>query len=299
MDIKNSQENKNDILQSQNPIGQKLSHEAVFMTMSKKAEKISTGLYMVTDLIDSKDPIRKRIRECSIDLISETRSMSHAFSGDIYFTVARTISKSWELVSLIEVASSVGFISDMNARILRNVLVEFVASLRDKQRRESFSSVEDLKIGESMASEILLSKNLFNVKDDELDLYKGQKTDTPKGQNKNPVKDISPDLKSKEQETKKVKIKNVPRIEKEMKDKTNSEPIKPKKPTDIKPKKAERRELILSVIREKGEINVNDIFVSMPEISLKTIQRELNSLLEENVLHKVGEKRWSKYSLVS
>ncbi|MEZ4114021.1 MAG: hypothetical protein R3B65_00995 [Candidatus Paceibacterota bacterium] len=146
----------------------KPSHEAVFMNMSKKTEKISTALYMVTDLIDSSDPIKQRIRQCSIDLISETRAMSHAFSGDVYFMIARSISKSWEIVSLLEVSSSVGFISDMNARILKSVLIELISSLRDKQKRESFSKIEDLKIGESFADQISLSKSLFDVKKEDL-----------------------------------------------------------------------------------------------------------------------------------
>lgn len=295
--------NQKDIVKSNGQIVPKLSHEAVFMNMSKKAEKISTALYMVTDLIDVADPIRQRIRECSVDLIAETRSMSQAFSGDIYFSVARTINKSWEIVSLVEVASSVGFISDMNARILKSVLLELISSLRDKQKRESFNQIEDLKIGESLADQITLSKSLFDIKDTKEDvLYKGQNTPEKK-----PIqKEKQMSFKSKvETPVKKFEL------PKEMIESTPIETEKEEKNGQMyshenfkefvlrpKAKASERKDKIIEIVREKGEVNVNDVVTSFPDVSSKTIQRELTSMVEENVLKREGEKRWSRYSLV-
>lgn len=247
----------------------KPSHEAVFMTMSKKAEKISTALYMVTDLIKENDPIRIKIRESSIDLISETRSMSYAFSGDIYFIIARTVNKAWEIVSLVEVASSVGFISDMNSRVLKNVLVEFISFLRDKQRRESFNSLEDLKMGESLSDQIVLSKKLFDIEEDVS--YKGQT-----------IKDNKMSVKVDKAPTPK-KPDFIQTLEKEK--------------SEAGPKKSERRDQIVSLIKEKIEVSVTDIASHFPALSNKTIQRELISMVDEGVLKREGDKRWSKYSL--
>jgi hypothetical protein len=58
-----------------------------------------------------------------------------------------------------------------------------------------------------------------------------------------------------------------------------------------------RRETILNIIREKGIVSVKDISDRIKEYSEKTIQRELLSMVEEGVLNKEGERRWSKYSL--
>ncbi len=261
-------------------IGQKLSHEAVFMSVAKKAEKISTALYMVTDLIDSTDPIRQKLRLCSVELIGQTRRLSSAFSGDIYFDIARTINTSWELVSLIEVSSSVGFISDMNAKILKTVLIEFISSLRDKQKRESFSHMQDLKIGESLSDQITLSKKLFEI--DEEESYKGQT-----------IKDkemsfIKPQIYKQEKAEKIKREFKSPQIEQ-----ASSRP----NTSENKPKSSERKDKIIEIVREKNEVNIGDIATSFPDVSSKTIQRELTSLVEENVLLKTGEKRWSKYSL--
>lgn len=257
----------------------KVAHEAVFMTASKKAEKISTAIYMITDLIESPDPIRHRLRECSVELIRETRQMSFAFSGDIYFQVGRAIGKSWELVSLLDVASSVGFISDMNARILRGVLVELIGSLRDKQRRESFSKIEDLKIGESLAGEITLSKELFDIQEEVKNL---QSEPTLKGQ---PIKDNTLSF------TKPLN-RPVPPAYKSPVAYTQ----KPK-PANGEAKKSERKDKIVNLVKEKGEVMIGDIANHFADISSKTIQRELASLVEEGTLKREGEKRWSKYSV--
>ena len=301
METNFSQTDKKDIYKVPNSIGQKLSHEAVFMTLSKKTEKISTALYMVTDLIDVADPIRQRIRECSVDLIAETRSMSSAFSGDIYFSIARAINKSWEIISLVEVSSSVGFISDMNAKILKSVLIELISSLRDKQKRESFGQIEDLKIGESLADQITLSKSLFDVKDskEEERFDKGQIAPhkSPKIKDKQMSLKTKPEASYRKFELPKEMIERTPLIQTE---ENMGELYSHRKFTEfvVKPKASERRSKIIDIIKEKGEVVVNDITDSFPGISSKTIQRELTSLVEENVLKRVGEKRWSKYSLV-
>ena len=64
-------------------------------------------------------------------------------------------------------------------------------------------------------------------------------------------------------------------------------------------KKDARRDAILGVIRKKGKVTIKDVSLTMQEVSEKTIQRELLSLVEEGVLAKEGERRWSRYSLAS
>ena len=59
----------------------------------------------------------------------------------------------------------------------------------------------------------------------------------------------------------------------------------------------DRRETILSVLRSKGQANIKDISLLIRSVSEKTIQRELTALIEEGVVRKEGERRWSTYSL--
>lgn len=57
----------------------------------------------------------------------------------------------------------------------------------------------------------------------------------------------------------------------------------------------DRREAVLSLIREKGEASIKDISTRFREVSEKTIQRELVSLVQSGAVGKRGERRWSVY----
>ncbi len=59
----------------------------------------------------------------------------------------------------------------------------------------------------------------------------------------------------------------------------------------------DRQEGILSVIRNKGQANIKDISTVIRGVSEKTIQRELQSLVEAGIVGKKGERRWSTYFL--
>ncbi|MBU6388657.1 hypothetical protein KGQ72_02180 [Patescibacteria group bacterium] len=59
----------------------------------------------------------------------------------------------------------------------------------------------------------------------------------------------------------------------------------------------DRRESILSVIRNKGRASIKDISTLIRDVSEKTIQRELSALIGAGAVHKEGERRWSTYSL--
>lgn len=59
-----------------------------------------------------------------------------------------------------------------------------------------------------------------------------------------------------------------------------------------------RRERILNVIKDRGEATIKDISTLVTDCSEKTIQRELISLINDNVVHRDGERRWSKYKLI-
>lgn len=59
-----------------------------------------------------------------------------------------------------------------------------------------------------------------------------------------------------------------------------------------------RREKVIQVIREKGQATIKDISDVVKDCSEKTIQRELVSLINDNVVVREGDRRWSRYCLV-
>ena len=67
------------------------------------------------------------------------------------------------------------------------------------------------------------------------------------------------------------------------------------KDTELK----DRSEAVMSVIRDKGRASIKDISTLIRDVSEKTIQRELISLVAAGLVLKQGERRWSTYSLAS
>jgi len=62
-------------------------------------------------------------------------------------------------------------------------------------------------------------------------------------------------------------------------------------------KNTARRDQIMDIIRDKGEVNIKDIARIITDCSEKTLQRDLISLVSEGIVKKRGERRWSTYSL--
>lgn len=60
----------------------------------------------------------------------------------------------------------------------------------------------------------------------------------------------------------------------------------------------DRKHQILSFLKDKGHASIKDISKVVPEVSEKTIQRELNKLISKGHVQKRGERRWSTYHFV-
>lgn len=59
--------------------------------------------------------------------------------------------------------------------------------------------------------------------------------------------------------------------------------------------KTDRKQAILSFINDRKSAGIKDIAAIFPELSEKTIQRELGALVSEGKMTKRGSKRWSVY----
>ena len=60
-----------------------------------------------------------------------------------------------------------------------------------------------------------------------------------------------------------------------------------------------RRDSILSAIKKQGWSSIKDIAQAVPEVSSKTVQRELADLVQAGILKKEGDRRWSRYHLAT
>lgn len=58
-----------------------------------------------------------------------------------------------------------------------------------------------------------------------------------------------------------------------------------------------RKNMILDFIKGHNESSIKDIVTKISGCSEKTVQRELIDLIKEGKIKKIGERRWSKYSI--
>ena len=61
--------------------------------------------------------------------------------------------------------------------------------------------------------------------------------------------------------------------------------------------RSSRRDVIVSVLSDKGPSYIKDISTVLRDVSEKTIQRELAALVAAGTVVRAGERRWSQYSL--
>jgi predicted HTH transcriptional regulator len=59
-----------------------------------------------------------------------------------------------------------------------------------------------------------------------------------------------------------------------------------------------RKNVVLEFIKGHTDVSIKDILPNINGCSEKTIQRELVSLINEKKIKKIGERRWSRYSIV-
>ncbi len=64
-----------------------------------------------------------------------------------------------------------------------------------------------------------------------------------------------------------------------------------------KDKKSQRQEIIMNTLKSHSNLTIKDFSRIIKGCSEKTIQRELLALVDQGIVKKEGERRWSRYSL--
>lgn len=215
-----------------------------------KTHKLITALYMVTDIIDKNEPLRNKLRTLGVEIIS-----------DIYHTPSAACIKISEVMSFLDIASTMDIISKMNCNILKK---EFLGL--------------DQSIKESNSKPININKQI----------------DLSEFFVESPVP-ISPPSKGHTR----IGVQKGSTLMKVLSDKlvhTNSKA----QDFDVL-KKQRRGEITDLIQKKGGSATITDIkdsaYGSLSSCGEKTLQRELVSMAKDGVLKKTGEKRWSKYSL--
>jgi hypothetical protein len=245
-----------------------LLHKPVSDFSNKKTEKLVTALYMVTDCMDSGDAIKGKLRQLGVELLSDMHKLSILLPVDKHSHISLLLAHIHEILSLVEIACTIGFVSDMNTSILKrefDVLILELQANQSKDKHFTFSLNEKLFEIETPAPKILEGSN---IKDKRTVLNMSFKNDI-----------ASSNLSI-------IKTKGLVNHKLNILD------------------KKERSEKIISLIKDisvqqgKREVSIKDISSSFIDCSEKTIQRELNLLVSLGQVKKIGAKRWSRYQAI-
>jgi hypothetical protein len=244
-----------------------------FVDLQSKTQKIVTALYMVSDLIPAKDPIRKELRFQAVTTSSLLASLAVQSPSRARKTITETQNYIDTIINLLKVSVSVGFVSDMNFKIIVDSLIFVRDDLNQKYALLNKESATSSSFHNRGVQEFVLPDFISKDTSPHTPQKKASEGETPK--------------------TKPVVVKDTRSII--LKDKMSV--IKDMVVSDKG--LSQREERIIAIITEKKEVSVSDVSTEFPEISEKTIQRMLIKLVEEGKLGKTGEKRWSRYSLAS
>jgi hypothetical protein len=251
-----------------------------FDFLYKKTERISTAIYLVTNLMSVEEPIKWQLRKTALGLIDKVMTLSNATMSSRDISIRDISQKLFQLVSLYEIAFRSGFISEMNYRIVDGEMRKIATFLSefDSQDRESRSNLFD---------ETFFTENIDDVEREQIKKDISHRDRITGGIYKGHQEVY------KRQETMmsdKVHVR-------EEKRQPNKKPKAIKDTSSKSQDRNKRREDILNIIKQKGNVSVKDISNIIKDTSEKTIQRELISMVEDDVLLKEGERRWSRYMI--
>jgi hypothetical protein len=98
----------------------------------KKAEKITAALYLISSLLKDTEPMKWELREKAVSMISSSIALNSIEPSDKNGILQSLFSVSLETLTLLNIASLAGLISEMNHSILKNEIELIVSLLKEK-----------------------------------------------------------------------------------------------------------------------------------------------------------------------
>lgn len=288
--------------------------------IAKKSERLVSALYLVTDLMSDNEPIKHGLRKNAVALLSSMNALSQLDVKDRVIEFKMSLRAVTEIISLLHVSVTTGIVSEMNGQLLMDGFRTLQLVLEKKQpiftkemlhvedadfdSNEGFSSAVN-----STSYDVMTPLALARLHDTQHDLRRTQESlrqakiisKMEARENKGQLQNVS--IKDKTTET--VGVQSVrdtsitPSTEPSPHTLIMEHARKPE-PTitsSFQMRKSSRRDQILALFVKGVDVSIKDIASRIRGCSEKTIQRELNSLLYDNIIERIGEKRWSRYVL--
>jgi DNA-binding transcriptional ArsR family regulator len=288
--------------------------------VAKKSERLVTALYLVTDLMNDNEPIKHGLRKNAVALLSSMNALAQLDVKDRVIEFKMSLKAVTEIISLLHVSVTTGIVSEMNGQLLMDGFRSLQLVLEKKQpifTKEMLSVDDDeLDNGHGFSSavsstsyDVMTPLSLARLHDNNQDLRRSEESRKQaqivarlearerKGQSVASPFVMDKKNESAPQETvlKKTEEKITPSAHSMIME--HKVKVEPALASSFQMRKTGRREQILALFVKGVDVSIKDIAARIRGCSEKTIQRELNALLYDNVIERIGEKRWSRYVL--
>lgn len=224
-----------------------------------KADKLIMALYMVTDIMDTSEPMRPKLRSLGVQILSDIRSEPEECLGRIR-----------EVMSFLEIALAVNLVSSMNGNILKKEFSQLKISIEELFHQKSPTKVTEVNLSDFFTS------SLSDTRPTRIGVQKGSTL-----------------MKALSDKTRSMSDRN------NQKARPSAVGLAFRGHVFDTLKKERREQITDIVRKNSNGVTITDIrkfaYGSLASCGEKTLQRELVNMVGGGILRKTGEKRWSRY----
>lgn len=277
--------------------------------VAKKSERLVTALYLVTDLMANAEPIKHGLRTNAVALLSSMNALSQLDVKDRVIEFKISLKSVTEIISLLHVAVTTGIVSNMNGEILMDGFRSLQSVLEKKQpilTREMLTIDNEAELLSDKHFSSAITSTSYDVMTPlSLARLHGENEDIRRTQETLKSTQLLARLEKDNIKGQQITVKELDKQELTRKDTSSVHSVLLKHAgasvsplaSSFQMRKQSRRDQILALFVKGVDVSIKDIAARIKGCSEKTIQRELNALLYDNVIERIGEKRWSRYIL--
>lgn len=140
MNPQNDKEQNSPVPHSHSPISY-FSKDKTFVFIHQKVEKLVAAMYLLTNALDPEEPVKWSLRSIGTELLALNIGLHGSTAKSTYGNEDMFAGKVVEAVSLLEVASMSGLISEMNFTILKREFSTLLASLKGATEKNSLEEM--------------------------------------------------------------------------------------------------------------------------------------------------------------
>jgi DNA-binding transcriptional ArsR family regulator len=236
----------------------------------KKTEKLTVAVYMITDFFNDQEPLKWELRDKALHVLSFIGGFASTGTARAGTPFHRSVHYISEIVSLLDLAVSMKFISEMNAAVLREEYRALYTLIWTKERNND------------PVGDFVFPQDFFDAEANDTD---------EQGAGNNPAGMAR--LERQPGAVARAATEGAPARA----DASSATHTRPIGEVSRRTEKNFRREAILKLLRTKRSASIKDISSLISNCSEKTVQRELMALINEGLVRRIGERRWSTYML--